>query len=180
MSANKPNNESPNSTTGSKGTTGAAGGSSATGSSAGTGHTGGTGATGSGSQPGGTSGSGSTSGSASGASSTSGSSTGTGGGSLTRGSSTTSTGGGAGAATGLASQAQEYGQKIADAASSAKDYVAEKAGVVGEKFQDLRNKDYGQMADDAKQYARQNPGQALLISAAAGFLLGLLLRGSRR
>ena len=52
--------------------------------------------------------------------------------------------------------------------------------MVGEKFQDLRNKDYGQMADDAKQYARQNPGQALLISAAAGFLLGLLLRGSRR
>jgi ElaB/YqjD/DUF883 family membrane-anchored ribosome-binding protein len=106
---------------------------------------------------------------------------GTGGaGSLSRGSSTTtSTGGGTGAATGLAAQAQQYGQKIAEAASTAKDYVTERAGVVGEKFQDLRNKDYGQMAEDAKTYARQNPGQALLISAAAGFLLGVLLRSRR-
>jgi ElaB/YqjD/DUF883 family membrane-anchored ribosome-binding protein len=44
----------------------------------------------------------------------------------------------------------------------------------------LQNVDYKQVAEDAKTYARQNPGQALLISAAAGFLLGLLLRGSRR
>jgi ElaB/YqjD/DUF883 family membrane-anchored ribosome-binding protein len=36
------------------------------------------------------------------------------------------------------------------------------------------------VAEDAKTYARQNPGQALLISAAAGFLLGLLIRSSRR
>lgn len=81
---------------------------------------------------------------------------------------------------GIAGTAQEYGQKIADAATQAKDYVSDKVSVVGDRIKDLQNKDYKQVADDAKAYARDNPGQALLISAAAGFLLGLLLRGSRR
>ena len=81
---------------------------------------------------------------------------------------------------GIAATAQEYGQKIAEAATQAKDYVSDKVSVVGDKFKDLQNVDYKQVAEDAKQYARDNPGQALLISAAAGFLLGLLLRGSRR
>lgn len=97
---------------------------------------------------------------------------------------TTSTGGGAGAATaptqGIAAKAKEYGQHVAEYGQQAKEYISDKAGVVGEKFQDLRNKDYGQIADEAKQYARQNPGQAILISAAAGFVIGLLLRGGRR
>ena len=31
-----------------------------------------------------------------------------------------------------------------------------------------------------RDYARQNPGQALLIAAAAGFVIGLLVRGGRR
>ncbi|MGB8507456.1 MAG: hypothetical protein WCD76_03545, partial [Pyrinomonadaceae bacterium] len=74
----------------------------------------------------------------------------------------------------------EYGQKVADVATQAKDYLSDKASVVGDKFQDLRNADYQEMANNAKDYARQNPGQALLISAAAGFVLGLLLRGGRR
>ncbi|HYY43447.1 MAG TPA: hypothetical protein VE775_11990 [Pyrinomonadaceae bacterium] len=92
---------------------------------------------------------------------------------------------GAGAATatareGIAGTAQEYGQKIADAASQAKDYVSDKVSVVGDRLKDLQNVDYKQVGEDAKAYARENPGQALLISAAAGFLLGLLLRGSRR
>lgn len=96
---------------------------------------------------------------------------------------TTGSTGGTGAATapaGVGGAARQYGDKIAEGASRAKDYVSEKASVVGERFQELRNKDYAQMAEDAKTYARQNPGQALLISAAAGFVLGLLLRGSRR
>jgi|SRR5947209_4026961 len=94
----------------------------------------------------------------------------------------TSTGGGqaTGAAAGLSSTAQEYGQKIADAASQAKDYVSDKVSVVGDKLKDLQNADFGEMANQAKDYARQKPGQALLISAAAGFVLGLLIRGSRR
>ena len=87
---------------------------------------------------------------------------------------------GAGTATGLAQTAQEYGQKIAGAASTAKDYVSDKMSVVGDKIGELRNKDFAEVADEAKAYARQNPGQALLISAAAGFVLGLLIRGSRR
>jgi ElaB/YqjD/DUF883 family membrane-anchored ribosome-binding protein len=87
---------------------------------------------------------------------------------------------GAGTATGLAQTAQEYGQKIADAASTAREYVTDKVGVVGDKIGELRNKDFSEVADNAKEYARQNPGQALLISAAAGFVLGLLIRGSRR
>ncbi|HEY0323369.1 MAG TPA: hypothetical protein VGC66_20600 [Pyrinomonadaceae bacterium] len=87
---------------------------------------------------------------------------------------------GAGTATGLAQTAQEYGQKIADAASTAREYVTDKVSVVGDKIGELRNKDFSEVASDAKEFARQNPGQALLISAAAGFVLGLLIRGSRR
>ena len=100
----------------------------------------------------------------------------------TRGSSTSiaptgGAGAGAGAETG---KAQEVSRRVGEAATQAKDYVADKISVVGDKFRDLQNKDFSQVADDAKQYARQNPGQALLISAAAGFVIGLLIRGSRR
>lgn len=80
----------------------------------------------------------------------------------------------------IADQAQEYGQKFADAATQAKDFVSDKVTVVGDKLKDLQNKDFTQVAEDAKQYARERPGQALIISAAAGFLIGLLLRNSRR
>jgi ElaB/YqjD/DUF883 family membrane-anchored ribosome-binding protein len=97
--------------------------------------------------------------------------------------STTGGGTGAGTATareGLAGTAQEYGQKITDAASTAKDYVSDKISVAGDKLKDLQNVDYRQVAEDAKNYAREKPGQALLISAAAGFLIGLLLKSSNR
>ncbi len=77
-------------------------------------------------------------------------------------------------------QAQEYGQKVADAATQAKDYVSEKVSVVGDKLKDLQNKDFTQVANEAKDYAREKPGQALLISAAAGFLIGLLLKSGKR
>ncbi|HEV2800873.1 MAG TPA: hypothetical protein VGW12_10275 [Pyrinomonadaceae bacterium] len=116
----------------------------------------------------------------------------TGGGTIGSGTLSTTGGGGAtgggtsagtGTATareGIAGTAQEYGQKIADAASTAKDYVSDKISVAGDKFKDLQNVDYRQVAEDAKNYAREKPGQALLISAAAGFLIGLLLRSSNR
>jgi ElaB/YqjD/DUF883 family membrane-anchored ribosome-binding protein len=84
-----------------------------------------------------------------------------------------------GTATGLTHTAQEYGQKLTDAASHAKEFVSDKVGVVGEKLKDLQNADLGEVAENAKQYARQNPGQAILISAAAGLLLGLIIRGRR-
>jgi len=105
----------------------------------------------------------------------------TGGGLTTTTGATGSTGTGVAAAKeGLANTAQEYGQKIADAATTAKDYMSDKVSVVGDKFKDLQNKDFTQVAEEAKNYAREKPGQALLISAAAGFLIGLLLKGSNR
>lgn len=101
--------------------------------------------------------------------------TGTGGTSTGRGTST-----GTGTATALSQTAQDYGHKISEAASQAKDYVTDKVSVVGDKLKELQNADLGEMAENAKDYARKNPGQAILISAAAGLLLGLILRGSRR
>jgi ElaB/YqjD/DUF883 family membrane-anchored ribosome-binding protein len=85
----------------------------------------------------------------------------------------------AGTATALSQTAQDYGQKISDVASQAKDYVSEKVSVVGDKIKDLQNADLGELAENAKEYARKKPGQALLISAGVGLLLGLILRGRR-
>ena len=81
---------------------------------------------------------------------------------------------------GIAGKAKEYGQTVVDAASQAREYITDKAGVVGDKIQGLRDVDYQQYATQAKDYARQNPGQALLVAAAAGFVIGLLVRGGRR
>jgi ElaB/YqjD/DUF883 family membrane-anchored ribosome-binding protein len=80
----------------------------------------------------------------------------------------------------FAETAQEYGKKVVDAASRAGDFVSEKVNVVGDKIKDLQGKDFNEIASEAKDYARQNPGQAILISAVAGVVLGFLLRGGRR
>lgn len=88
-----------------------------------------------------------------------------------------STGGtGTGTATALA---QEYGTKITEAASQAKEFVSDKMTVVGDKIKELQNADLSEITENAKDYARKNPGQAILISAAAGLLVGLILRGRR-
>ena len=93
---------------------------------------------------------------------------------------TSQSGSQSGSATGTASAlAQEYGGKISEAASQAKDFVSDKITVVGDKIKDLQNADFAEMAENAKDYARKNPGQAILISAAAGLLVGLILRGRR-
>ncbi len=76
-------------------------------------------------------------------------------------------------------QAQEYGQKFQDAAVKAKDFASEKYAAANEKFKELQNKDPKELVEDAKEFARQKPGQALLISAAAGLIIGLLLKGRR-
>src|SRR5438876_10602495 len=71
------------------------------------------------------------------------------------------TGGGGGAGTGTATAlAQEYGSKISEAAGQAKDYVSDKISAVGDKIKELQNADLGEIAEIAKDYARQNPGQA--------------------
>jgi len=90
------------------------------------------------------------------------------------------TGGQGGTAAGTATAlAQEYGGKISEVASQAKDFVSDKVSVVGDKLKDLQNVDFGEITENAKDYARNNPGQAILISAAAGLLVGLILRGRR-
>lgn len=86
---------------------------------------------------------------------------------------------GTGTATGLSQTAQQYGEKITEAAGQAKEFIGEKIGVVGDKFKELKNADLSEVAENAKEYARTNPGQAILISAAAGLLVGLILRGRR-
>ena len=91
----------------------------------------------------------------------------------------TGSGAGTGTAAALSQTAHDYGQKISEVASQAKDYVSDKVSVVGDKFKELQNADLGELAENAKEYARQKPGQALLISAAAGLLLGLIIRGRR-
>jgi ElaB/YqjD/DUF883 family membrane-anchored ribosome-binding protein len=76
----------------------------------------------------------------------------------------------------LKMQAQEYGQKLQDAAAKAKDFAGEKFTQAGEKFKELQNKDPKELVEDAKEFARQKPGQTILISAAVGLVLGLLLK----
>ena len=87
--------------------------------------------------------------------------------------------GGTGTATALSQTAQDYGQRLSEAATHAKDYVSDKVSVVGDKIKDLQNADLGELAENAKEYARKKPGQALLISAGVGLLLGMILRGRR-
>lgn len=89
------------------------------------------------------------------------------------------TGPSTGTATALSQTAQDYGKKVTEVATQAKDYVTDKVSIVGEKIKDLQNADLGQLADNAKDYARKNPGQAILISAGVGLLLGLIVRGRR-
>lgn len=76
----------------------------------------------------------------------------------------------------LKMQAQEYGQKLQDAAEKARIFAEEKFARVGERVRELQDKDPRELLEDAKEYARQKPGQTILISAAIGLVLGLLLR----
>jgi ElaB/YqjD/DUF883 family membrane-anchored ribosome-binding protein len=76
-------------------------------------------------------------------------------------------------------QAQEYGQKVQDAAMKAKDYASEKLAYAEERFKELQSKDPKELVEDAKEFARQKPGQTILISAAIGLVVGFLLKGRR-
>lgn len=87
---------------------------------------------------------------------------------------------GTAAVTALSQTAQEYGEKISEVATQARDYVTDKVAVVSDKIKELQDADLGEITNSAKEFARKNPGQAILISAAAGLVLGLLLRGGRR
>ena len=73
-------------------------------------------------------------------------------------------------------QAQEYGQRLQDAASKAKSFAGETFAQASDKFKELQNKDPKELVEDAKEYARQKPGQTILISAAVGLVIGMILR----
>ena len=79
----------------------------------------------------------------------------------------------------LKMHAQEYGQKIQDAAAKAKDFANDKFAQASDKFKEIPNKDPKELVEDAKEFARQKPGQTILISAAVGLVLGLFLRGRK-
>ncbi len=76
----------------------------------------------------------------------------------------------------LKMQAQEYGQKVQDAAGKARVFAEEKMAWAGDKFKEIQSKDPKEIIEDAKEFARQKPGQTILISAAIGLVIGFLLR----
>ena len=82
-------------------------------------------------------------------------------------------------ATDLGQAAQPYTDKIAETVSQAKDYLSDKVSTVGGKIKEFATDDLSGMAEKAKDFARENPGQAILVAAAAGMLLGLIVRGRR-
>lgn len=73
-------------------------------------------------------------------------------------------------------QAQEYGQKLQDAAVKAKDFAAEKFTQVSDKIKELDGKNPQELVEEAKEYARKKPVEAILISAAVGLVVGFLLK----
>ncbi|NNE65017.1 MAG: hypothetical protein HKN33_00505 [Pyrinomonadaceae bacterium] len=79
----------------------------------------------------------------------------------------------------LKMQAQEYQQKLQDAAGKAKDFATEKLEIAGEKFKELQDKNPQEIVEDVKDYARKKPGQTILISAAVGLVLGLLFKNRK-
>jgi ElaB/YqjD/DUF883 family membrane-anchored ribosome-binding protein len=79
----------------------------------------------------------------------------------------------------LKMQAQEYGEKLQDAAVRAREFAHDKLAQAGDKFKELQNKDPKELIEDAKEYARRKPGQAILISAAIGLAIGFLIKGRK-
>ena len=80
----------------------------------------------------------------------------------------------------LRMQAEEYGQKLQDVAGKAYEFASDKFGQASDKVRELSSKDPKELVEDAKEFARQKPGQTILISAAVGLVLGLILRGGRK
>lgn len=76
----------------------------------------------------------------------------------------------------LKMQAQEYQEKLQEAAGKAKDFATEKFSQAGDKLKDLQDKDPQEVIEDVKDYARRKPGQTILISAAIGLALGMIFR----
>jgi ElaB/YqjD/DUF883 family membrane-anchored ribosome-binding protein len=80
----------------------------------------------------------------------------------------------------LRMHAEEYGQKLKDVGGKAYEYATEKYSAANDKFKEISSKDPKELVEDAKEFARQKPGQTILISAAVGLVLGLILKGGRK
>jgi ElaB/YqjD/DUF883 family membrane-anchored ribosome-binding protein len=71
---------------------------------------------------------------------------------------------------------QTYTANFQDAADKARVFAEEKLAWAGDKFKEIQSKDPKEFVEDAKEFARQKPGQTILISAAIGLVIGMLLR----
>ena len=70
----------------------------------------------------------------------------------------------------------QQSQKVQDVAAKARVFAEEKLAWAGDKVKELQSRDPKEIVEDAKEYARQKPGQTILISAAIGLVIGMLLR----
>jgi ElaB/YqjD/DUF883 family membrane-anchored ribosome-binding protein len=85
-------------------------------------------------------------------------------------------------------------QRVRDTTDQAREYLTDKMGNVQEQFsgvsdsvtqgvdriRQMDREDYEQAWQSVKTRASQNPGQTILISAAVGLVLGMMMRGGRR
>jgi ElaB/YqjD/DUF883 family membrane-anchored ribosome-binding protein len=85
-------------------------------------------------------------------------------------------------------------QRVRDTTGQAREMLNEGLGTVSEqlsgvsstvtqgvdRIRNMDRDDYEQMWTSVQNRARQNPGQTILIAAAAGFVLGMMMRGGRR
>jgi ElaB/YqjD/DUF883 family membrane-anchored ribosome-binding protein len=80
----------------------------------------------------------------------------------------------------LRNQAQAYGQQAIEGLNRAKDYAAQYGQQAVDKIKELQNKDFSQIAEDAKDFARRKPVEAVAITAAVGLIVGLIIGRGRR
>ena len=67
-------------------------------------------------------------------------------------------------------------------AEAARAFAKDKLGSAKEGLRqgyDRVRKDVGELSTDVNEYVRDNPGKSILIAAAVGFAIGLLVRGRR-
>lgn len=76
----------------------------------------------------------------------------------------------------LREQVEDLGRKASEVAGRARAIASEKFAGVEAKFDELSNKDPKELLEDAKEYARRKPAQALLISAAVGLVIGWMIK----
>lgn len=82
----------------------------------------------------------------------------------------------------VSASAKRTGDEVKRRAERARKVARERYEVASEQLHEGYGKvrdDVGTVVDDAIDYTRENPGRAILIAAAAGFILGVLCRPRR-